>query len=242
MSSSSTITGDTVSSYLAHHGRKGQKWGQHIFGIDRTAGRPRSVSEMSDAELQRVVARKRLESQYKHYAIGRNSDGYSKFAGVAGAATSAANTIGSGLQLAGQLTKKKRMQDVGKLVGAVSKAASNGIAAIRKSDEIEQKRLRNSIDLSGMSDAELMKYVNRESLKQQYSALASEDVVTGEEIVSSLIGYIAPMNAVSKNIAAFQRGGKPDDDSSYSGEQQTKVSGGSANGNKPSNAATKKAK
>lgn len=62
---------DKVNNFLAHYGVLGMKWGKRtrrVASSDHTAVsslKRKKVSELSNAEMQKVVSRKQLEKSYK---------------------------------------------------------------------------------------------------------------------------------------------------------------------------------
>lgn len=101
--------------------------------------------------------------------------------------------------------KKARYDEkikVSKELGEVSRSAkrdttdiANKLISDTQKKDIE--RLRNSVDLSSMSDDELRRKINRISMEKQYKSLTTPETTSGAEIASTIIGLTGGVTSIA---------------------------------------------
>lgn len=171
---------------LQHHGILGMKWGvrryQNPDGSYTDAGRKRrgyserrltreenisKIKNMSDDDLRKIVRRKQLESQFYNEVKKKNEVLGKTFKTTA----LAVDAYSSGRQLTG--SDNKKLKYIKKIADSSSKLTN------------DFKIPKKKTNLSDMTDAELIRSIERMRLeKQAYSAY---NIKTGEEYAFEIL-------------------------------------------------------
>ena len=225
---------------LYHHGIKDQKWGvqngppyplsrdqrtveekrsngaesqsaKEKYGDNnRSSSGKKSVSSMSNAELQAAINRTNNEIRYKQLLADKNisqpkeSKVLREGIGVMKNATS----------IAGNISRLVDKEDLGTALAGVSKAfggASSAVDAIdklaKRSYERKVAEFKANIDLSHISDKELADAVNRLSSEIQYEKLLNDNAMVdaGKERIYNILqtsNAALQIGSSATNIAA----------------------------------------
>lgn len=192
--------------YIEHHGIKGQKWGQR-----NGPPYPLKLSDHSSAEkkyggIGRIIKRKR-----------GNANDWSRSEVAPGSHPRDAKTMTNDelaaynkrVALEKQYRKNtavdsdKELEYQRQLVNAAKSVTDN---TQRAADQLYREaitREKSNMDLSHVSDEELRKAVNRMSLERQYRDLKPVEIKTGEEKFKKAMDIIGPVISTSATVAAI---------------------------------------
>lgn len=181
------------SSYLEHHGIKGQKWGIRRF--------------QNPDGTRTALGRKREAADRK-----RNL----KTAGAAAAGLTAAIGAGIGINKASKNVNKDKLFDKSLIKGGKDKPSMSPAEKIAKdvgnvgteAGKILKtaQKVGNSGDnreVKTLSDQELRKRIERLNLEKQYESLVAEDYERGHVTANDILGTVGSVVAIGGSIASM---------------------------------------
>lgn len=160
---------------LMHYGRKGMKWGQHIYGGKKSASA--SAKEMNDDALRKHISRGKLQDQWDNQ--------YSPEA-KARASAAAANK-----KTVDNLNEVKNITSNTATASREAKGLSDTIGRIGGADKKAMAEMRT------MSDTELRNRINRMNMEQQYANLNPSKVSRGAQHVGTALGVMGSVAAIA---------------------------------------------
>lgn len=178
----------SYANYLCHHGRKGMKWYQHIYGeyqdhaeyASKSGKKSKSgkadVRKMSDEELQKITKRYGQEkAAEKALADPRKERQIKK--------------LGSGEQL---------LNKGGSLASEVSKISDVG-------QHVKERKMTENRDISQLTNKQLQDLITRTNLERQYHTIMNaqetqKGKITTKEIIET-VGSVAKVGATIFGIA-----------------------------------------
>lgn len=196
---------------LYHHGIIGMKWGvrryQNADGTLTAAGKKRRASSsdvhsMSTDELRRKV--NRLSNEQRYIELTRSSSGVSKVANNVERASKTASDVNKAYKAV-----KGDNNPYSKVAGQGIDAASRAARLAKKIDSKTQdkkgaKEARKKLE--SMSDADLVREVDRLNLEQQYSRLRSSDVQRGKVRASDVLDIAGDVVGIGASAVAIAVG------------------------------------
>lgn len=196
---------------LYHHGVIGMKWGvrryQNADGTLTAAGKKRRASSsdvhsMSTDELRRKV--NRLSNEQRYIELTRSSSGVSKVANNVERASKTASDVNKAYKAV-----KGDNNPYSKVAGQGIDAASRASRLAKKIDSKTQdkkgaKEARKKLE--SMSDADLIREVDRLNLEQQYSRLQSSDVQRGKVRASDVLDIAGDVVGIGASAVAIAVG------------------------------------
>lgn len=153
---------------LYHYGRKGMKWGKHIFGKDR------SGSSLGITDL-------------------REDSGESKSKGKGSALS---QDIPSGKGNANRSVSQVVAKETNDAVEKVQKAVKTVGEGYKRQKQISNNRKMQQ-EVSQMSDADLQREINRMNLERRYSELKKDDVKDGFDRANEILAIAGGVAAVA---------------------------------------------
>lgn len=163
---------------LKHYGRKGMKWGQHIFGNKKTYKKPtateKSVEELSDEALNSLNKRYASEDKLRKTRAER---------------AAAADTVGRNIETA---------RSVANEAANASNHASSAATKLSKMFGSDKNAMEA---MSKMSDTELRAVLNRMQMESQYAQLNPSRASRGAAKTGEVLAVVGSVAATTASVA-----------------------------------------
>lgn len=166
-----------------HYGRKGMKWGQHVYGGKKSSSA--TGKEMNDDALRRLSTRATLQKKWDEQL---SPEAQARSAAIAAKQKSISN-VNEARNISNNVSQGSReAKNLSDTIGRIGGADKKAMTEMRK-----------------MSDTELRNRINRMNMEQQYANLNPSKVARGAAHVGtalSVLGSVAAIASAGLGIAA----------------------------------------